>query len=268
MMDDATGMRYVVSTTIHEDLDLGLRGLYENGLEAEIIPYHLEAGVGRDVYSIHLPYQGVELTSPDRSVRERGIEVMKEWLRAYAGHAQVAVLHIEDWPTDGVPYEEKKESFKECAREILPVARECGIDIAIENVLYVEGQSRSFTRPEEVRELVDELARDGYEAYVCLDVGHAYIGARANDIPIGQYFDVLGDRVIHVHMHENDGWTDQHLPVEGRYPEEVYRFVMELPNLRALDIEMNDTFSVEDAVASREYLERFLHPARDGSGPG
>jgi hypothetical protein len=29
---------------------------------------------------------------------------------------------------------------------------------------------------------------------------------------------------------------------------------------------MDDMFSVEDAVASREYLERFLRPARDGSG--
>lgn len=42
----------------------------------------------------------------------------------------------------------------------------------------------------------------------CLDVGHAHLQGGS---PQDQWVDVLGPRICHMHLHDNDGSSDQHL---------------------------------------------------------
>jgi sugar phosphate isomerase/epimerase len=50
----------------------------------------------------------------------------------------------------------------------------------------------------------------------CFDTGHANAFGSA---PHQEWMEVLGDRLGQIHIHDNDGTTDQHLPVgEGNFP--------------------------------------------------
>jgi sugar phosphate isomerase/epimerase len=256
---EVPGIRYTVSSTIDPDLDSGLASLNAEGFEAEIIPYHLPDGMDRDIYSIHLPFRNIHLTDPDPETREMSVDAIKAWLHVYAGNAEVAVLHVEGMPPEGVDYIERRENFLSSARDILDTARECGIDIAIENeVPFLHGYETAYTAPWELRGIIKELRDEGYDANVCLDVGHAYVASQAYDIPFDQFIEALGEYTIHVHMHDNDGRSDLHQPVSGSLPDDVYRQVATLPHLRVVDIEMREGYTIEDAVASREHLERYF----------
>jgi len=256
---ERSGVRYAASSTIDFDLDSGLESLYTEGFDVEVIPYHLPDGIDREVYSIHLPFRGIHLTDPDPFTRGMSTDAIKSWLHAYAGNAEVAVLHVEGRPPEGVDYIERRENFLSCAREILDTAQECGIDIAIENeVPLIHGEGTSYTAPWEVRGLIEDLRDEGYEPYVCLDVGHAYVASQIHNIPFEQFIEALGEYTIHVHMHDNDGTTDLHQPVSGALPDDVYRQVAALPHLRAVNLEMRDGYGIEDAVTSREHLERYF----------
>jgi sugar phosphate isomerase/epimerase len=60
--------------------------------------------------------------------------------------------------------------------------------------------------PEILRDLVDAIDDD--RVGICLDVGHAHCNSR---VPVPPWVQVLGARIGHVHLHDNDGNKDQHL---------------------------------------------------------
>lgn len=78
--------------------------------------------------------------------------------------------------------------------------------IAMENV-YERG-------PHQLRPLFDALPSP--HVRFCFDTGHANTFGRA---PHQEWIEILGDRLGEIHIHDNDGTTDQHLPVgEGNFP--------------------------------------------------
>jgi sugar phosphate isomerase/epimerase len=78
--------------------------------------------------------------------------------------------------------------------------------IAMENV-YERG-------PHQLRTLFDAL--DSPQVRFCFDTGHANTFGGA---PYLEWMEVLGHRLGEIHIHDNDGTTDQHLPVgEGNFP--------------------------------------------------
>lgn len=78
--------------------------------------------------------------------------------------------------------------------------------IAMENV-YERG-------PHQLRPLFDAL--DSSRVRFCFDTGHANAFGSATH---GEWMEVLGDRLSEIHIHDNDGTADQHLPVgEGNFP--------------------------------------------------
>jgi sugar phosphate isomerase/epimerase len=78
--------------------------------------------------------------------------------------------------------------------------------IAMENV-YEKG-------PHQLLPLFDAL--DSPHIRFCFDTGHANAFGSA---PYTEWMEILGDRLGEIHIHDNDGTTDQHLPVgEGNFP--------------------------------------------------
>jgi sugar phosphate isomerase/epimerase len=78
--------------------------------------------------------------------------------------------------------------------------------IAMENV-YERG-------PQQVLPLLDAL--DPRLVRFCFDTGHANAFGSA---PFGEWLEMLGDRLGEIHIHDNNGSIDQHLPVgEGNFP--------------------------------------------------
>ena len=70
--------------------------------------------------------------------------------------------------------------------------------LAIENVLD--------TDPAPIRDVLDGIG--DARAKICLDTGHANC---YSPVPIDQWIDTLGDRIGHVHLHNNAGARDAHL---------------------------------------------------------
>jgi sugar phosphate isomerase/epimerase len=78
--------------------------------------------------------------------------------------------------------------------------------LAMENV-YERG-------PHQLRPLFDAL--DPYRVRFCFDTGHANAFGSA---PHGVWMESLGDRLGEIHIHDNHGTIDEHLPVgEGTFP--------------------------------------------------
>lgn len=105
-----------------------------------------------------------------------------------------------------VPYEEAYEAFSRSLEEILSFARERGIGIAVENLEH-KNDAYMMTRPEEFSRLQENFPELG----VLLDLGHLKIASRRLGFKIEDFIYCVKDRVSGIHLHENDGLSDQHL---------------------------------------------------------
>ena len=84
---------------------------------------------------------------------------------------------------------------------LLDAGRRVGVGVMVENV------PAGFNTPEQLRELLDALPDLGLH----LDIGHANLRVPGNTTePILARF---GSRLRHVHLHDNNGDADLHLPL-------------------------------------------------------
>jgi len=86
-----------------------------------------------------------------------------------------------------------------CAEFYQALAKQHQIHIYIENSTDVD--------PQPLRALMDR-AKDE-RVGVCLDLGHA----NCSRVPLGKWFDALGDRIGYLHLSDNNGMFDDHLPL-------------------------------------------------------
>ena len=117
---------------------------------------------------------------------------------------------------DGRPYcwPEIRDANREYFLRLADTAAEYGVLLCIENMLsnrYFDGSTfkRCCTTMEELIELVDRI--DHEYVKIGLDVGHAhYMGISPEDA-----LRQCGSRVKGLHLHDNDTFSDQHLPPFG-----------------------------------------------------
>ena len=89
------------------------------------------------------------------------------------------------------------EFWREFVRELPP-----DFELLLENVLDL--------RPEYIRDVCDGV--DDPRLRICLDVGHANA---YSEVPVEEWIAMLGGRVAHVHLHNNDGSRDAHAPLHA-----------------------------------------------------
>ncbi len=169
-------------------------------------------GVG---VSVHLPFVDLNLASLVPSARNNAVERVE---RALGGAAELGalcgVLHTGQnsvYHPLAVSYAQKalSKSFAEFS-EVVPIAVE---NIALSPQDLIHG-------PEALRDLTGSA---GF--HNCLDFGHAYVEAgRTGERDLTErYLGVLGERIIHLHVHSNDGAADLHKPLnEGTLPYHRY----------------------------------------------
>jgi sugar phosphate isomerase/epimerase len=61
--------------------------------------------------------------------------------------------------------------------------------------------------PDEIKEIIESSGKDNVK--FILDFGHAHV----SDYPIEEYIDKLGDKLMHLHISDNNGTSDQHKPI-------------------------------------------------------
>lgn len=154
-------------------------------------------------YSIHAPFNDVNIASLNESFRETSvIELIKVMNIAAELDIKTITIHPGMYSMVVSGLEERSiMAAKRSLRTLDRMAQECGVRLCVENMpgfKFFLGQTA-----EQLSELLD-----GTNLPVCLDIGHANTTGQLNEI-----IDVLGNRIMNVHIHDNDGKQDQHLTI-------------------------------------------------------
>jgi sugar phosphate isomerase/epimerase len=151
--------------------------------------------VGHTAY--YLPF-----CSPFEALRKAAIEEMINCLKVFA---EVGATCVNMHPDRHAPFHDRSFIIRkniETIQELLPVARDCGITLMVENL------PGDFNSVEQLGELLEPLP----ELALHLDLGHCNL--QVNRTTADDLISVYGDRLKHVHLHDNKGGTaDLHLPL-------------------------------------------------------
>ena len=145
-------------------------------------------------------------------------------------------------------------NFTDAMKELTRFAATRKVDLMLEN-----GPPEKGSRLETI-ESFSHVMNAVPELKLHLDVGHAFIENRIKGVR--DYLDAFGDRLAHVHVHDNPGKWDEHLPL-GRGKIDV-RKVIRL--LKEFNYDRTVTFEVftsrADAVRSREQFKKQWYKVR------
>ena len=154
------------------------------------------AGKEKDIlYTVHAPWQANPL-------QPQGLALLLKSLD-FAGDIGADLVNLHLYTEEGV------QVFLDRLAPIISYAAERGVRIALENT--------PITTPTDFREFFACLSGSelpGEAVGMCLDIGHANLCDRTRNDFI-RYLDELGTEVpiIHMHLHENYGDFDSHLPL-------------------------------------------------------
>lgn len=111
-------------------------------------------------------------------------------------------------------------------RSELDKFRTSGIQVVMENVFENSAVM--------LRDAIDSIGSDSMG--FCLDVGHANCFSKTDPL---EWIEVMGHRLTHLHLHQNDGSADQHLPLTAG-PIDIEAIVK-----ATLEHSVNPNFSIE-----------------------
>jgi sugar phosphate isomerase/epimerase len=149
--------------------------------------------------SPHLP-----IASPFQGLRARVHEILRECFAIF-GELGAEVVNVHpDSMSSVMPRADVTQGNAEAVAALTADAGAAGVRLMVENM------GRSFGTADELRPLF-EAAPD---ARFHLDVGHAHLGRRPEEPNrTAELVGAFGDRLAHVHVHDNLGFDDLHLPL-------------------------------------------------------
>jgi sugar phosphate isomerase/epimerase len=208
----------------------------------------------------HAPFFGLDVASIDAGISRyslRCLERAVEVTSALGG--DLMVMHtgyLPQYSRIGRRYWFR--NWSERMPRLVEKACAHGVTIALENTWD--------DRPEVLQHLRELLPRRDGVGY-CLDTGHMNVYSR---LPVRRWWHCLGDEIVALHLHDNDGLSDDHLP-PGRGTFDFETMVSLLNGVRSmplLDLEVDHAL-VRDG---RDYLIKLFERvrvvrARGAAGP-
>lgn len=155
-------------------------------------------------YSVHTPVWEANLTSRNSFIREGVLEGYRQTIRLAArlGAGQV-VVHPGFCSVAGDDKVALKKIMREQLDRLFEFNRDYGIQLLIENV---GSNATSLFTMEEYIDFCKGLPPEGG---ALLDIGHAHI----NGWDMARLISGVADRLCALHLHDNSGNADQHLPI-------------------------------------------------------
>jgi len=172
--------------------------LDEYGIKLQSLhaPTERSAGAGR---SSGAP---ISISDPERI---RRVDAMDEVKRALEVAETIPFRYlIQHMATSRQPADPRTlDAAFSSLEHLVLFAKQRGVVIAIENT------PNEFGSPESLAQFVKETRLN--DLRFCFDLGHAHIG---EGVPAG--FELMRDRIVTVHVHDNHGESDEHLlPFDG-----------------------------------------------------
>lgn len=155
--------------------------------------------------TMHLPFSDMNLAGLNDNIRNEVLNQMYKCLDFGKDIVNLAVVH----PGYLSPYSSKLpekawNTHIESIQQVCDYANQYHIVIALENM---PDMPKIFGKyPDEMVKTLMEIDRDNLG--MTLDVGHANtLGL------IDEFFDQCSSQIIHMHIHDNHGIRDEHLPL-------------------------------------------------------
>ena len=156
------------------------------------------------IITIHLPYSDLNLASVNQPIWEETVRQMKSCLDLASDFARLAVLHPGHFSPLGMHMPDAAWSQSILGiQQICDHAQNLDMRIAVENMVNMP--AILGRRPEEVMGIIETVDRENVG--FIFDVGHANTNGNVES------FLRLKDKIIHIHVHDNHGERDEHLPV-------------------------------------------------------
>lgn len=193
----------------------------------------------------HGPFFGLDIASLDRCLSEYSADCLLIGLEATSRlGGKLMVIHTGYMPQFSRGGRRHWfRNWSERMPRIIDRAGELGVTVALENTWD--------DRPEVLQHLA-YLVPGGDVAF-CLDTGHVNVFSR---LPVRRWWDAIGDRVATIHLHDNDGLSDDHLePGGGTFDfAELVRCIEGTERMPLLDLEVD----LPDAERGRLYIEGLM----------
>ena len=195
-------------------------------------------------YSIHAPFMDVNIASPQDQSRLNSIAQIKSSIDlANEINAEAVVVHpgLISFLANKYFKKEVYEFANQSIKEIGDYAKDLGVLATIENMPNFE--SMIYQNIVDLNQLLVEN-----EMHMTLDIGHANHVGYAPD-------EMIFDSIKHIHVHDNLGDDDSHLPLgEGSIDLKYIINTLESKNYDGIYIlEVNDYDSIKK---SYEYMKK------------
>ena len=92
---------------------------------------------------------------------------------------------------------------------------------------------------------------------LCFDTGHANVYAHDSGRDLVEVFEKLKKYVIHVHLHENHGQEDEHLPPQGIFENGFYRKLLSLHNASFV-FETKGPSGIGGIIKSKDFIDEII----------
>jgi sugar phosphate isomerase/epimerase len=243
-----------VKTSLERVLDLGLAPeIAFKGPELDILDEALLELVVQTLENaqirptVHAPFFDLNPGALDPLIRQVTHQRLNQSL-SLAGrlNAHLMVIHpgVDKWR-----YPNLEQTWLALAKEFFPSliqqASDCGCRLAIENI-YEE-------TPDVLVQLVEEIDSEWFGH--CFDAGHWHLFGKR---PMAEWLDAISPRLFHLHLHDNHGRADEHLPV-GEGTIDFSPLQLKLRRLDPLPSITLEAHTLEHLKRSRHQVERFLH---------
>jgi sugar phosphate isomerase/epimerase len=154
--------------------------------------------------SMHAPLGNASLASINPGIWRESLRQHLDAVRL-ASDLGIGVLVVH--PGDLRDARLKRAAWDRCVEALGKLAQSAereGVTLALENCGRYLGSLDETVG--ELRTLLDSVHSTRLKA--CLDVGHAAVNGNLEDL-----LELVGEDVVHLHVHDNDGRRDAHLPM-------------------------------------------------------
>ncbi|MCX6644618.1 MAG: sugar phosphate isomerase/epimerase [Candidatus Bathyarchaeota archaeon] len=156
-------------------------------------------------YSLHAPFADINIASPSKSMLDASMKRLKQSMSyANALDAKLWVFHPgaktgigQFYP--GADWKQNNQSIQ----ELFKVAEELGLNIALENL-----PAKYYFFMSKAEDFVKFYRETNLPVGIVMDLGHANLEGQ-----IEPFFNMLADKIIHIHASDNDGVEDQHFGI-------------------------------------------------------
>lgn len=186
-------------------------GEWPHFLTGENFPFFKETleTIGPNV-TVHAPFSNLNIASFNERIRKASLEILEETIRLSSElEAKAVTVHLGHCSPVSRRYQtEHIEIHRESLRVLAKISAEYGVPVGVENMPkfpILDAQT-----PERLALLVD-----GIDIGITFDIGHLNTTTRDFE----GFLKLFGDRIVAVHIHDNQGNPDEHLtPGEGNVP--------------------------------------------------